>query len=69
MMSLTKYSGCAWQVAQQDINVEREVYQVSRAGLDTMFTEAKKQLEEETRLRLVSDAPSDLNWAPAVLLT
>ncbi|PVD39571.1 hypothetical protein C0Q70_02206 [Pomacea canaliculata] len=40
------------EVAQQDINVEREVYQVSRAGLDTMFTEAKKQLEEETRLRL-----------------
>nr|KAG5685667.1 hypothetical protein BaRGS_012430 [Batillaria attramentaria] len=40
------------QAAQQDISAEREVYQTSRAGLDTMYTEAKKQLEDETRLRL-----------------
>ncbi|XP_070185659.1 RUN and FYVE domain-containing protein 2-like [Littorina saxatilis] len=40
------------QAAQQDISAEREVYQTSRQGLDTMYTEAKKQLEDETRLRI-----------------
>ena len=50
------------QAAQQDISAEREVYQTSRSGLDTMYTEAKKQLEDETRLRIVSGSPEDSNW-------
>ncbi|KAL8604542.1 hypothetical protein ACOMHN_015826 [Nucella lapillus] len=40
------------KAAEQDISAEREVYQTSRAGLDTMYTDMKKQLEDETRLRL-----------------
>lgn len=51
------------QAAQQDISAEREVYQTSRSGLDTMYTEAKKQLEDETRLRIVSGSPEESNWA------
>ena len=50
------------QAAQQDISAEREVYQTSRSGLDTMYTEAKKQLEDETRLRIVSGSPEESNW-------
>ncbi|XP_055876154.1 RUN and FYVE domain-containing protein 2-like isoform X3 [Biomphalaria glabrata] len=41
------------EAAKQDIDTERETYMTSRAGLDSMYAEAKKQLDEETKLRLV----------------
>uniref|UniRef100_A0A2C9JVE9 RUN domain-containing protein n=1 Tax=Biomphalaria glabrata TaxID=6526 RepID=A0A2C9JVE9_BIOGL len=40
------------EAAKQDIDTERETYMTSRAGLDSMYAEAKKQLDEETKLRL-----------------
>ncbi|KAH9494897.1 RUN and FYVE domain-containing protein 2 [Bulinus truncatus] len=40
------------EAAKQDIDTERETYMTSRAGLDNMYADAKKQLEEETKLRL-----------------
>ncbi|XP_076459398.1 RUN and FYVE domain-containing protein 2-like [Babylonia areolata] len=50
--SLAKELQIKMKAAEQDISAEREVYQTSRAGLDTMYTDIKRQLEEETRLRL-----------------
>lgn len=40
------------ELTKQDIDTERETYQTSRAGLDSMFAEAKKRLEDETQTRL-----------------
>ncbi|XP_059168703.1 RUN and FYVE domain-containing protein 2-like [Physella acuta] len=40
------------EAAKQDIDTERETYMTSRAGLDIMYADAKKQLDEETKLRL-----------------
>ncbi|KAJ8318467.1 hypothetical protein KUTeg_003558 [Tegillarca granosa] len=40
------------EAAKQDIDIERETYQTSRAGLDQMCADAKKKMEEETKLRL-----------------
>lgn len=42
------------QTAQQDIQIERETYQQSRQGLDCLYQEAKKKLNEEIQTRLVS---------------
>lgn len=41
------------QSAQQDIQTERETYQQSRQGLDVMYQEVKKKLQDETQMRLV----------------
>ncbi|CAL1534204.1 unnamed protein product [Lymnaea stagnalis] len=41
-----------FKATKQDIDTERETYMTSRAGLDIMYADAKKQLEEETKLRL-----------------
>ncbi|XP_071131645.1 RUN and FYVE domain-containing protein 2-like isoform X4 [Mytilus edulis] len=38
--------------AKQDIEVERETYQTSRTGLDSMYGDLKSKLEEETKMRL-----------------
>lgn len=43
------------KAAKQDIETERETYKTSREGLDNMYTDLKKKLEEETHVRLVSD--------------
>ncbi|XP_041363074.1 RUN and FYVE domain-containing protein 2-like isoform X2 [Gigantopelta aegis] len=40
------------EAAKEDISAERETYETSRAGLDTMYADAKKRLEDETSLRL-----------------
>lgn len=40
------------QTAQQDIQIERETYQQSRQGLDCLYQEAKKKLNEEIQTRL-----------------
>ncbi|CAG5132021.1 unnamed protein product, partial [Candidula unifasciata] len=40
------------EAAKQDIDAERETYLTSRAGLDTLYAEARRQLEDETKLRL-----------------
>ncbi|XP_005092555.1 RUN and FYVE domain-containing protein 2 isoform X2 [Aplysia californica] len=40
------------EAAKQDIDAERATYITSRAGLDTMYADVKKQLEDETKLRL-----------------
>ncbi|XP_060076740.1 RUN and FYVE domain-containing protein 2-like [Ylistrum balloti] len=37
---------------KQDIETERETYQTSRAGLDEMYGDMKKRLDEETQTRL-----------------
>ncbi|XP_060572580.1 RUN and FYVE domain-containing protein 2-like isoform X3 [Ruditapes philippinarum] len=38
--------------SKKDIDVERQTYLQSRAGLDDMYAEVKKKLDEETHLRL-----------------
>ncbi|KAL5019311.1 hypothetical protein ScPMuIL_005033 [Solemya velum] len=38
--------------AKQDMDTERTTYQTSREGLDTMYSDAKKKLQDETQLRL-----------------
>merc|ERR1712168_1700112 len=40
------------QAAKEDLSIERETYQTSRAGLDEMYNLAKKRLTEETGNRL-----------------
>ncbi|CAG2211134.1 RUN and FYVE domain-containing protein 2,Protein RUFY3,RUN and FYVE domain-containing protein 1 [Mytilus edulis] len=40
------------EAAKQDIEVERETYQTSRTGLDSMYGDLKSKLEEETKMRL-----------------
>ncbi|XP_061175010.1 RUN and FYVE domain-containing protein 2-like isoform X2 [Saccostrea echinata] len=40
------------EAAKQDIETERETYKTSREGLDSMYSDLKKQLEEETHVRL-----------------
>ncbi|XP_048763276.1 RUN and FYVE domain-containing protein 2-like isoform X3 [Ostrea edulis] len=40
------------EAAKQDIETERETYKTSREGLDNMYTDLKKKLEEETHVRL-----------------
>ena len=41
------------QETKKDIDVERQTYLQSRAGLDDMYADVKKRLEEEIQLRLV----------------
>ncbi|GFO38831.1 run and fyve domain-containing protein 2-like protein [Plakobranchus ocellatus] len=57
--------GCQKQLenAKQDLDVERETYQTSRAGLDTMYADAKKQLEDETKVRLDVEKELELQIA------
>ncbi|XP_052773317.1 RUN and FYVE domain-containing protein 2-like isoform X1 [Mya arenaria] len=38
--------------SKKDIDVERQTYQQSRAGLDEMYADVKKRLDEEIQLRL-----------------
>ncbi|XP_022319565.2 RUN and FYVE domain-containing protein 1-like isoform X1 [Crassostrea virginica] len=40
------------EAAKQDIETERETYKTSREGLDNMYTDLKKKLDEETHVRL-----------------
>ncbi|XP_046562171.1 RUN and FYVE domain-containing protein 2-like isoform X3 [Haliotis rubra] len=40
------------EATKQDIDVERETYQTNRAGLESMYTGVKQQLEGETEMRL-----------------
>ncbi|XP_052069940.1 RUN and FYVE domain-containing protein 2-like isoform X1 [Mytilus californianus] len=40
------------EAAKQDIEVERETYQTSHTGLDSMYGDLKSKLEEETKMRL-----------------
>ncbi|KAK3586576.1 hypothetical protein CHS0354_001166 [Potamilus streckersoni] len=40
------------ELVKQDIEAERTTYQTSRQGLDNMYVESKKKLEEETHCRL-----------------
>ncbi|XP_029638555.2 RUN and FYVE domain-containing protein 2 isoform X3 [Octopus sinensis] len=40
------------ELTKQDIDIERETYQTSRAGLDSLVAEAKKRLEDETQTRI-----------------
>ncbi|XP_074648129.1 RUN and FYVE domain-containing protein 2-like [Tubulanus polymorphus] len=40
------------EVAKQDLEVERDTYQTSRAGLDSMYAEAQKKLNDEAHLRV-----------------
>ncbi|XP_062617135.1 RUN and FYVE domain-containing protein 2-like isoform X1 [Saccostrea cucullata] len=40
------------EAAKQDIETERATYKTSREGLDSMYSDLKKQLEEETHVRL-----------------
>ena len=42
-----------FQNVNEDIATEREVYEQSRQGLDTMYTESQKKLMEETQAREV----------------
>ena len=44
---------CILQETKRDIDVERQTYLQSRAGLDNMYAETKKRLDEEIQLRLV----------------
>lgn len=40
--------------------MERQTYQQSRAGLDDMYAEVKKKLDEEIQLRLVNHCGNSL---------
>ncbi|XP_050394285.2 RUN and FYVE domain-containing protein 2 isoform X1 [Patella vulgata] len=40
------------EATKQDIATERQTYETNRAGLDSMYSEVKQKLEEETQLRL-----------------
>ncbi|XP_067673783.1 RUN and FYVE domain-containing protein 2-like isoform X2 [Haliotis asinina] len=40
------------EATKQDIDVERETYQTNRAGLESLYTGVKQQLEGETEMRL-----------------
>ncbi|XP_046366555.1 RUN and FYVE domain-containing protein 2-like isoform X2 [Haliotis rufescens] len=40
------------EATKQDIDVERETYQTNRAGLESLYTGVKHQLEGETEMRL-----------------
>ncbi|XP_021347507.1 RUN and FYVE domain-containing protein 2-like isoform X2 [Mizuhopecten yessoensis] len=40
------------EASKQDIETERETYQTSRAGLDEMYGDMKKKLDDETHTRL-----------------
>ena len=42
-----------FQNVNEDIATEREVYEQSRQGLDSMYTESQKKLMEETQAREV----------------
>jgi len=42
------------QTAQDDIDTERAAYQMSRAGLDTMYQESQQRLQHEINCRTVS---------------
>ena len=42
------------QSTQDDLDTERETYQSSRTGLDSMYIDTQKKLQEETQMRLVS---------------
>ncbi|XP_078063451.1 RUN and FYVE domain-containing protein 2-like [Mustelus asterias] len=46
------------QLVKLDVSTELETYKGSRQGLDDMFTEARRQLREESRIR--QDVESDL---------
>ena len=43
-----------FQSNAEDVDTEREALQTSRAGLDDMCEDLKKQLKTETEMRLVS---------------
>ena len=43
------------QTAQDDIDTERAAYQMSRAGLDTMYQESQQRLQHEITCRTVSN--------------
>ncbi|MRC56890.1 hypothetical protein GH877_29965, partial [Bacillus thuringiensis] len=40
------------ETAKIDLVTERETYETSRTGLDSMYQNMQKKLKEETRLRL-----------------
>ncbi|KAK2192262.1 hypothetical protein NP493_35g01051 [Ridgeia piscesae] len=40
------------ETAKVDLDTERETYETSRTGLDSMYQDMQKKLQEETRLRL-----------------
>ena len=42
-----------FQTAKVDLDTERETYETSRNGLDTMYQDMQKKLREETGVRLV----------------
>ncbi|GFR57411.1 RUN and FYVE domain-containing protein 2-like [Elysia marginata] len=58
-------TGCQKQIenAKQDLDAERETYQTSRAGLDTMYADAKKKLDDETKVRLDVEKELELQIA------
>ena len=43
----------SYQIAHDDLTTERETYQTSRAGLDTMYQDLQTRMAEETQMRLV----------------
>jgi len=49
-MTFVQYN---FQLAQADIDVERETYQKSREGLNEMYNVIRKQLDSEMQLRKV----------------
>ena len=44
------------QTAHEDMATEREVYETSRSGLDSMYGNLRRSLQEETSMRLVRRA-------------
>lgn len=42
-----------FQLAQADINIERETYQQSRSGLNEMYLQVKRQFDTEVEHRKV----------------
>ena len=45
---------CLFKATIQDIKVERETFQSSKAGLDQMYIELQKKLVEESIKKIVS---------------
>lgn len=56
------------QLTKQDIDIERETYQTSRAGLDSLVAEAKKRLEDETQTRIVSISVNNFSTTTNLVL-
>ena len=45
-----------FQLAQADINIERETYQQSRSGLNEMYLQVKRQFDSEVEHRKVNSS-------------